>query len=113
MQLPWPPFTSRISPTTAKMGNSYNQDDNEAEIDKKIKTLQKHLEIAEKEATIAELENKKKKREEEWAVKKFGQHGLYSEHRYKQWVSLKLDRLFRGTFQHQFDHGSRAPGSLK
>ena len=44
------------------MGNSYNQDDNEAEIDKKIKTLQKHLEIAEKEATIAELENKKKRR---------------------------------------------------
>ena len=61
-ELARPLFTSRISPTTAKMGNSYNQDDNEAEIDKKIKTLQKHLEIAEKEATIAELENKKKRR---------------------------------------------------
>ena len=49
-------------------------------MDKKIKTLEKHLKIAEKEATIAELENKKKKLDEEWAVNKFGQHGLYSEH---------------------------------
>ena len=69
-----------MSPTTTKMENSYDQDDNEAKIDKKIKTLEKHVEIAEKEATIAELENKKKRLEEEWAVKKFGQHGLYSEH---------------------------------
>ena len=65
----------------AKMRNSYNQDDNEAEMDKKIKTLEKHVEYAEKEATIAELENKKKRLEEEWAVKKFGYPGgLYSEH---------------------------------
>ena len=53
-----------MSPTTAKMGNSYDQDDNEAKIDKKIKTLEKHVEIAEKEATITELENKKKRLEE-------------------------------------------------
>ena len=69
-----------MSPTTAKMGNSYDQDDNEAKIDKKIKTLQKHVEIAEKEATIAELENKIKQLDEEWAIEKFGQHGLYFEH---------------------------------
>ena len=70
-----------MSPTMAKMRNSYNQDDNEAEMDKKIKTLEKHVEYAEKEATIAELEDKKKRLEEEWAVKKFGYPGgLYSEH---------------------------------
>ena len=67
-----------MSPTTAKMGNSYDQDDNEAKMDKKIKTLEKHVEYAEKEATIAELEYKKKRLEEEWASKKIG--GLYSEH---------------------------------
>ena len=49
-------------------------------MDKKIKTLEKHVEYAEKEATIAEFESKKKRLEEEWAVKKFGQHGLYFEH---------------------------------
>ena len=69
-----------MSPTTTKMENSYDQDDNEAKMDKKIKTLEKHLEIAEKEATIAELENKKKQLDEEWAIEKFGQHGLYFEH---------------------------------
>ena len=57
-----------MSPTTAKMRNSYNQNDNEAEMDKKIKTLEKHVEYAEKEATIAEFESKKKRLEEEWAV---------------------------------------------
>ena len=39
----------------------YNRDDNEAEMDKKIKTLEKHLEIATKEKMIADLENKNKK----------------------------------------------------
>ena len=60
-----------MSPTTTKMENSYDQDDIEAMMDKKIKTLEKHLEIAEKEATIAELENKKKQLDEEWAIEKF------------------------------------------
>ena len=49
-------------------------------MDKKIKTLEKHLEIAEKEVMIAELENKKKQLDEEWAIEKFGQHRLYFEH---------------------------------
>ena len=40
-------------------------------MDKKIKTLEKHLEIAEKEVMIAELENKKKQLDEEWAIEKF------------------------------------------
>ena len=69
-----------MSPTTTKMENSYDQDDIEAMMDKKIKTLEKHLEIAEKKATIAELENKIKQLDEEWAIEKFGQHGLYFEH---------------------------------
>ena len=69
-----------MSPTTTKMENSYEQDDIGAMMDKKIKTLEKHLEIAEKEATIAELENKKKQLDEEWAIEKFGQHGLDFEH---------------------------------
>ena len=60
-----------MSPTTTKMENSYDQDDIGAMMDKKIKTLEKHLEIAEKEATIAELENKKKQLDEEWAIEKF------------------------------------------
>ena len=60
-----------MSPTTTKMENSYDQDDIEAMMDKKIKTLEKHLEIAEKEAMIAELENKKKQLDEEWAIEKF------------------------------------------
>ena len=33
-----------------------------------------------KEKMIADLENKTKKLEEEWAVQKFGQPGLWSEH---------------------------------
>ena len=49
-------------------------------MDKKIKTLEKHFEIAKKEKMIADLENKTKKLEEEWAVHKFGQPGLWSEH---------------------------------
>ena len=60
-----------MSPTTTKMENSYDQDDIEAMMDKKIKTLEKHLEIAEKEVMIAELENKKKQLDEEWATEKF------------------------------------------
>ena len=70
-----------MSPTTAKMRNSYDQDDNNIEMDKKIKILEKHIEYAEREATIAELEDKKKRLEEEWANKKFGYPGgFYSEH---------------------------------
>ena len=60
-----------MSPTTTKMENSYDQDDIGAMMDKKIKTLEKHLEIAEKEVMIAELENKKKQLDEEWATEKF------------------------------------------
>ena len=60
-----------MSPTTTKMENSYEQDDIGAMMDKKIKTLEKHLEIAEKEVMIAELENKKKQLDEEWATEKF------------------------------------------
>ena len=60
-----------MSPTTTKMENSYEQDDIGAMMDKKIKTLEKHLEIAEKEVMIAELENKKKQLDEEWAIEKF------------------------------------------
>ena len=60
-----------MSPTTTKMENSYDQDDIGAMMDKKIKTLEKHLEIAEKEVMIAELENKKKQLDEEWAIEKF------------------------------------------
>ena len=61
------------------MSNSYDQDNNNVEMDKKIKTLEKHVEYAEKEATIVELEYKKKKLEEEWALKKICNGGLYSE----------------------------------
>ena len=76
-----------MSPTTTKMENGHDQDDIETMMDKNIKTLEnnietleKHLEIAEKKATIAELENKIKQLDEEWAIEKFGQHGLYFEH---------------------------------
>ena len=55
-------------------------DKNIKTLENNIKTLEKHLEIAEKEATIAELENKIKQLDEEWAIEKFGQHGLYFEH---------------------------------
>ena len=50
---------------------SFEQDDIGAMLDKKIKTLEKHLEIAEKEVMIAELENKKKQLDEDWATEKF------------------------------------------
>ena len=76
-----------MSPTTTKMENGHDQDDIETMMDKNIKTLEnnietleKHLEIAEKKATIAELENKIKQLDEEWAIEKFGQHGLDFEH---------------------------------
>ena len=75
-----PPFTSRMSPAMAKMRNSYNLDVDEAEMDEKIRILEKHHKMAEKQKMIAELENKTKKLEEEWAVHKFGQPGLWSEH---------------------------------
>ena len=71
-ELAKPPFTSRKSPTMAKMGNSYDLDADEAGLDKKIKILEKHHKIAEKHKMIAELENKTKKLEQEWAVHNFG-----------------------------------------
>ena len=64
----------------AKMRNSYNLDVDEAEMDEKIRILEKHHKIAEKQKMIAELENKTKKLEEEWAVHKLGQPDLWSEH---------------------------------
>ena len=64
-ELAKPPFTSCMIHTTAKMNNSYDQNDNNVEMDKKIETLEKHVKYAEKEAAIVELEYKKKKLEEE------------------------------------------------
>ena len=64
----------------AKMRNSYNLDVDEAEMDEKIRILEKHHKIAEKQKMIAELENKTKKLEEEWAVHNFGQPDLWSEY---------------------------------
>ena len=59
---------------------AYDLDADEAGLDKKIRILEKHHKMAEKQKMIAELENKTKKLEEEWAVRKFGQPGLWSEH---------------------------------
>ena len=45
----------------AKMRNSYDLDVDEAWMDEKIRILEKHHKIAEKQKMIAELENKNKK----------------------------------------------------
>ena len=55
-----------------KTKGGYDLDVNEAGLDDQIRILEKHRKIAEKYQIIAEIENKTKKLEQEWAIHNFG-----------------------------------------
>ena len=52
-----------MSPTTAKMGNSYDQDDNEAKIDKKIQIKEDFVEKKQEPESSKDFVEKKKEPE--------------------------------------------------